>query len=58
MRSAPQRGKCGTAHFRLWASPRIVGELVKLGIHVAKATVEKYMVRPRKPPSATFPTAT
>ncbi|MGZ6576591.1 MAG: integrase core domain-containing protein [Solirubrobacteraceae bacterium] len=34
-----------------WGSPRIVGELAKLGIHVAKATVEKYMVRPKKPPS-------
>lgn len=37
-----------------WGSPRIVGELAKLGIHVAKATVEKYMVRPRKPPSPTW----
>jgi transposase InsO family protein len=34
-----------------WGSPRIVGELAKLGIHVAKATVERYMVRPKKPPS-------
>jgi hypothetical protein len=25
-----------------WGSPRIVGELGKLGIHVAKCTVEKY----------------
>jgi len=39
-----------------WGSPRIVGELAKLGIHVAKATVEKYMVRPRKPPSPTWRT--
>jgi putative transposase len=37
-----------------WGSPRIVGELAKLGIHVAKATVEKYMVRPKKPPSPTW----
>jgi putative transposase len=37
-----------------WGSPRVVGELVKLGIHVAKATVEKYMIRPRKPPSPTW----
>jgi len=36
-----------------WGSPRIVGELAKLGIEVAKATVEKYMVRLRKPPSPT-----
>jgi transposase InsO family protein len=37
-----------------WGSPRIVGELAKLGIHVAKSTVGKYMVRPRKPPSPTW----
>ena len=38
----------------LWGSPRIVGELAKLGIQVAKATVEKYMVRMKKPPSPTW----
>jgi putative transposase len=38
----------------LWGSPRIVGELRKLGIHVAKSTVEKYRVRLRKPPSPTW----
>ena len=37
-----------------WGSPRIVGELRKLGIDVAKSTVEKYQVRPRKPPSPTW----
>ena len=37
-----------------WGSPRIVGELAKLGIQVAKATVEKYMVRARRPPSPTW----
>ncbi len=37
-----------------WGSPRIVGELAKLNIHVAKATVEKYMVRPKKPSSPTW----
>ena len=37
-----------------WGSPRIVGELAKLGIHVAKGTVERYMVRPKKPPSPTW----
>jgi putative transposase len=37
-----------------WGSPRIAGELAKLGIHVAKATVERYMVRPQKPPSPTW----
>ena len=34
-----------------WGSPRIRSELRKLGIDVAKATVEKYRVRQRKPPS-------
>ena len=39
----------------LWGSPRIVGELRKLGIEeVAKSTVEKYRVRPRKPSSPTW----
>jgi putative transposase len=37
-----------------WGSPRIIGELRKLGIDVAKSTVEKYRVRPRKPPSPTW----
>lgn len=37
-----------------WGSPRIVGELRKIGIDVAKSTVEKYRVRPRKPPSTTW----
>jgi len=37
-----------------WGSPRIIGELRKLGINVAKSTVEKYRIRPRKPPSPTW----
>ena len=39
-----------------WGAPRIVGELRKLGINVAKLTVETYRVRPRKPPSPTWKT--
>jgi len=39
-----------------WGSPRIVGELRKLGIEVAKSTVEKYRPRPKKPPSPTWKT--
>ena len=39
-----------------WGSPRIVGELRKLGIELSKSTVEKYMVRHRKPPSQTWRT--
>ncbi len=38
----------------LWGAPRIAGELRKIGIDVAKSTVEKYRVRPRKPPSPTW----
>ena len=34
-----------------WGSPRILGELRKLGIPVAKSPVEKYRVHPRRPPS-------
>ena len=34
-----------------WGTPRIHGELLKLGIEVSQATVAKYMVRQRKPPS-------
>ena len=39
-----------------WGSPRIVGELRKLGITVFKSTVEKYRPRIRKPPSPTWKT--
>ena len=35
----------------LWGAPRIHGELLKLGIEIAQATVAKYMVRRRGPPS-------
>lgn len=34
----------------MWGSPRIVGELSKLGIEVAKSTVEKYRAPRQKPP--------
>ena len=40
----------------LCGAPRILGELRKIGIDVAKSTVEKYMVRRRKPPSPTWMT--
>ena len=39
-----------------WGSPRILGELGKLGIAVAKSTVEKYRVRPSTPPGPTWRT--
>ena len=36
---------------RLWGAERIRGELLKLGIHVCKRTIQEYMrnVRPRQP---------
>ena len=40
----------------LWGAPRIHGELLKLGITVSQATVSKYMVRHRNPPSQTWRT--
>jgi putative transposase len=39
-----------------WGTPRIRGELLKIGIAVSQATVAKYMVRHRKPPSQTWRT--
>ena len=35
----------------LWGAPRIHGELQKLGIEVSEATVSKYMIKRRGPPS-------
>ena len=40
----------------LWGAPRIHGELMKLGIEASEATVSRYMVRHRKPPSQTWRT--
>ena len=37
-----------------WGSPRIVGELRKLGIDIAKSTVDKYRVRSKQSPSPTW----
>jgi transposase InsO family protein len=39
-----------------WGAPRIHGELRMLGIHVSQATVAKYMLRHRKPPSQSWRT--
>jgi putative transposase len=39
-----------------WGAPRIHGELLKLGIDVCQATVAKYMIRRRQPPSQTWRT--
>src|SRR5215475_566227 len=40
----------------LWGAPRIHGELLKLGIRVSQATVSKYMIRARRPPSQAWRT--
>jgi transposase InsO family protein len=40
----------------LWGSPRIMGELKKLGIEVAKRTIEKYMVKQKMPSSQSWKT--
>ncbi len=40
----------------LWGAPRIHGEFLKLGIDVSEATVSKYMVRRRGPPSQSWRT--
>ena len=37
-----------------WGSPRILGELRKQGIAVAKSTIEKYRIRPRRPSSPSW----
>ena len=39
-----------------WGAPRIQSELLLLGHTISKSTVEKYMVRLRKPPSQTWRT--
>lgn len=39
---------------RLWGAPRIQAEFERLGLQVAKSTVERYMVRDLGPPSSTW----
>jgi len=38
----------------LWGAPRILGELLKLGIEINQASVAKYMVQRRGMPSPTW----
>ncbi len=40
----------------LWGAPRVHGELLKLGIEVSEATVSKYMIKRREPPSQAWRT--
>jgi putative transposase len=39
-----------------WGAPRIHGELLKPGIELSQATVSKYMLQSKKPPSQTWRT--
>jgi putative transposase len=39
-----------------WGAPRIHGELLKLGFDICEASVSKYLVHNRKPPSQTWRT--
>ena len=41
---------------QLWGTPRIRSELRLLGYEASKATVDKYRIRHRKPPSQTWRT--
>ena len=40
----------------IWGAPKILGELLKLGIDIGETSVSKYMVRRRRPPSQTWKT--
>ena len=40
----------------LWGAPRIHGELLKIDIEVSESTVQRYMVKPKKPPSQIYRT--
>jgi len=40
----------------LWGTPRIQSELALLGYVVADSTIDKYRIRPKKPPSQTWRT--
>src|SRR5260370_33080141 len=45
-----------TAANPLWGAPRIHGELLKLGFHVAERTVSRLIPKRRTPPSQTWRT--
>jgi len=38
----------------LWGAPRIHGERLKLGLEISEATVSRYMIRRRGPPSPSW----
>jgi len=38
----------------IWGSPRVYGELLKLGIHISERTVARLMPKRKKPPSQTW----
>jgi hypothetical protein len=51
MAKEPSVARFGTLRSWRRASPRIHGELLKLGIDVGQTAVAKYMARGRRPPS-------
>ena len=40
----------------LWGAPRIHGELLKIGIEIPESTVQRYIVKPKKPSSHIYRT--
>src|SRR5437867_6138302 len=60
IRSAPDQYRAPRSdsadELRQSSAPRIHGELLKLGVTVSQATVSKYMIRPRRPPSQAWRT--
>jgi putative transposase len=55
-KSAPDPAGIGRAELLRTTAPRIHGELGKLGIQVSQASVAKYLVRHRRPPSQSWRT--
>ncbi len=48
--------RCMSRENPLWGTPRIRSELALLGYIVADSTIDKYRIRPKKPPSQTWGT--
>jgi len=53
---APRSDSADESRQSSLGAPRIHGELLKLGVTVSQATVSKYMLRPRRPPSQAWRT--
>ena len=52
----PRTGRIPARRGPLWSAPRIHGERQKLGVEISQATVSRYLVRHRRPPSQTWRT--